>query len=178
MKKLISVLLVVLVLSVSFAGCKSETADVTPTTTSLSPFHNPTEPSVPTEPVETLNLPIPEGFSNAAGSPAAEGYAFLYSGPIMGITGKKISKESLPETVTDIASFAAFEANRNCLEAVQKDGFWSFIDIDDEQNEPQIYLSVCYEGAENYWVVTIYSPDRVYEDNKEIMWDYITCGKF
>ncbi len=177
MKKLICTLLAMLVLGMGFAGCKSETP-ATPTATSPSAFHNPTEPTVETQPVEMLNLPIPEGFSNATGTPASEGYEFLYSAASMGITGKKISKTEVAENVTDLASFAASQAENVGVETTQTDGFWTYSYIDDTQNEPQVFLSVCYEGAENYWIVTIFSPDRVYESNAAQMWDYIIAGNF
>ena len=178
MKKLICMLLAMLVLGMGFAGCKSETPDATPTATSPSAFHNPTEPPVETEPVEMLNLPIPQGFSNSMGTPASEGYDLFYSAATMGITGKKISKTEVPETVTDLASFAAAQAANLGVEATQTDGFWTYSYIDETQNEPQVFVSVCYEGAENYWIVTIYSPDRVYEDNHAQMWGYIIAGNF
>ena len=177
MKKLICLLLAMLVLGMGFAGCKSETP-ATPTATSPSAFHNPTEPPVETQPVEMLNLPIPEGFSNSTGTPASEGYAFLYSSGYMGITGKKISKTEVPENVTDLASFAANQAQNLGTEATQTDGFWTYSYLDETQNEPQVYLSVCYEGTENYWVVTIFSPDRVYADSSAEMWSYIIAGNF
>ena len=175
MKKILSVFLLLTLLLTAFAGCK---AGETPETTVPSPLADPTEPSEVEFSKKGLKITLPADFEDCTDRPAGQGYAFLYAGPSSGVCGMEEDKDQLPGEVTDLASYAAFRAELDESEAAQKDGIWYSVREDLSSNEPQTYISAYFEGDDCYWIVEAYSPSRVYQEDPEILWSYVTAVTF
>ena len=175
MKKILSVFLLLTLLLTAFVGCKAED---TPETTAPSPLVDPTEPSAVEFSKKGLKITLPADFEDCTDRPAGRGYTFLYAGPSSGVSGMEEAKDLLPGEVTDLASYATFRAERYEVQAAQKDGIWYSVREDLSSNEPQTYISAYFEGDDCYWIVEAYTPSRVYQDDPEILWSYVTAVTF
>lgn len=173
MKKLLSIMLAVMLLCGVFTGCNSADEETLPATVPEA-----TEPEEKEFLKNGIQLTLPGDFSDYSDYPIGQAYTFLYAGPSDGVYGMEDSKASLPETVTDLASYAAYQATLLGGEAVQKDGVWTLTYEDLTRNEPETNLCAFYEGNDCYWTVTAYCPSRSYEENQEIMWGYVTAVTF
>ena len=174
MKKIFAVLMVAMLLCGLFAGCNNSADEETLPAT----IPEATEPEEKEFLKNGIKFTLPGNFEDYSQAPAGQEYTFLYAGPYNGVYGTEDSKASLPESVKDLASYAAHQATALGGEAVQKDGIWTLTYEDLTKNEPQMFVCAFYEGQDCYWTVTAYCPSQCYEEDQEIMWGYVTAVTF
>ena len=175
MKKILSVFLLLALLLTAFAGCK---AGETPETTAPSPLADPTEPGEQVFTKNGLKIQLPDFFTDYSDLPIGQGYSFLYAGPYNGVEGIEEKKADMPESVTDLASYAAHQQAIYGGELTQKDGIWTLVYQDPTQNETQTYVCAFYETDAGYWSVKAYCPEDVYATYEADLWSYVTAVTF
>jgi len=175
MKKLLTVVTVIFLLCGMFAGCNNaENAG----TEAPDTIPQETEPPVQHFSKDGVNFTLPTEFKDHTGTPLATDCNFLYSDGYIGLLGIQGDKAAQPETVTDLATYAADQAAALGGEAVQKDGIWSLVYEDPSQNETQIYICAFYEAENCYWTIKAYCPADMQQTYEETMWDYVTSPTF
>lgn len=156
MKNTVKILAVLMAVCLLFAGCKEKEAK--------NSFSK-----------DGLYIAFPDIFTDYCDTPLAEDYDFLFAGDYVGVLGISESKKDMPETVTDLQSYAGYIAEGYNQQVTEKDGFLTVSYEDLEMNDPQMYVCVFVETENHYWSIRSYCMSDSYENNAEMMWKYITA---
>lgn len=176
MKKVLTIVTVIFLLCGVFAGCNN--AETAPGTDSPVTVPQETEPPMQHFSRDGVNFTLPTNFKDHTDTPLAQDCSFLYSDGYIGLLGIQSDKAAQPETVTDLASYAADQAAALGGEAVQKDGIWSYTYEDPTQNETQIYICAFYEAENCYWTIKAYCTADMQQTYGETMWGYVASPVF
>ena len=173
------ILAILLVGCMLLVGCNnSEPAD---NTQSQNPIDQATEETQPQEVTYTrkgVRFTFPANFSDYSDFAFGQQYDFLYADAYIGVLGIEDVKADLSEEITSLEVYAANQASAFGTQAEQKDGIWTALYEDLEQNEPQMMVCAFYETENSFWTIKSYCTSDVFTENQDAMWSYVTAATF
>ena len=178
MKKLLSLLCAVLLLTAALCGCDTvnkvkEYGDLM--MDAIDAVNDPDGKSTYTYSGVTLTLP--NTFLDFTGKEEGKDYPFFFASETTGLFGNKESKTELTESVGeyDLAGYAALIAQLNEMDApTQVDGVWTAVYEADAGGETQTFTVVFYESGTDFWMIQAYCASEIFPEQKDNIWKCLT----
>ena len=177
--KYMSILAILLIGCMLLVGCNQ--ADSAGATQAQDPHADAPEETIPLEVTYSrkgVSFTLPSNFSDYSELPLGTQYAFLYAEPYIGIQGIEDVKADLSEEITSLEAYATEQAAAFGTQAEDRNGIWTAVYEDQDQNEPQMIVCAFYETETAYWTIQSYCTSDMFETNQDAMWSYVTAAAF
>ena len=131
--------------------------------------------------LDELTFSLPQTFADLSRDSAADtDQAFMYVQDRLYINGFRESKQELTQYFEDmcledyVRTFTQY--NQPESQAVQTDDIWNISYTAVIDGEDYSFICVFYETNQGFWRVQACCPSEQFEENRQILWNYIASA--